>query len=40
MISQTSGHGDSRLPQERSRRFFGEVSKGEQLGANYHRRRP
>ena len=35
MISQTSGHGDSRLPQERSRRFFGEVSKGEQLGANY-----
>ena len=35
MISQTSGHGDSRLPQERSRRFFGEVSKGEQLAANY-----
>ena len=35
MVSQTSGHGDSRLPQERSRRFFGEVSKGEQLGANY-----
>ena len=35
MISQTSGHGDSRLPQERSRRFFGEVSKGELLGANY-----
>ncbi len=35
MISQTSGHGDSRLPQERSRRFFGEVSKGEQLGANF-----
>jgi imidazolonepropionase-like amidohydrolase len=35
MISQTSGHGDSRLPQERSRRFFGGVSKGEQLGANF-----
>jgi len=35
MISQTSGHGDSRLPHERSRRFFGEVSKGEQLGANF-----
>jgi imidazolonepropionase-like amidohydrolase len=35
MISQTSGHGDSRLPTERSRRFFGEISKGEQLGANF-----
>jgi imidazolonepropionase-like amidohydrolase len=35
MISQTSGHGDSRLPHERSRRFFGEVSKGELLGANF-----
>lgn len=35
IISQTSGHGDSRLPHERSRRFFGEVSRGEQLGANY-----
>ena len=35
MISQTSGHGDSRLPTDRSRRFFGEVSKGEQLGANF-----
>ena len=35
MISQTSGHGDSRLPHERSRRFFGEVSRGEQLGANF-----
>ena len=35
MVSQTSGHGDSRLPHERSRRFFGEVSKGEQLGANF-----
>ena len=35
MISQTSGHGDSRLPHERSRRFFGDVSKGELLGANF-----
>jgi imidazolonepropionase-like amidohydrolase len=35
MISQTSGHGDSRLPHERSRRFFGEVSRGEDLGANF-----
>jgi imidazolonepropionase-like amidohydrolase len=35
MISQTSGHGDSRLPRERSRRFFGEVSRGELLGANF-----
>ncbi len=35
MISQTSGHGDSRLPHERSRRFFGEVSRGEKLGANF-----
>jgi imidazolonepropionase-like amidohydrolase len=35
MVSQTSGHGDSRMPHERSRRFFGEVSKGELLGANF-----
>ena len=35
IISQTSGHGDSRLPHERSRRFFGDVSKGELLGANF-----
>lgn len=35
MISQTSGHGDSRLPHERSRRFFGDVSRGEMLGANF-----
>lgn len=35
MISQTSGHGDTRMPHERSRRFFGEVSKGEQLGVNF-----
>jgi imidazolonepropionase-like amidohydrolase len=35
MISQTSGHGDSRMPQERSRHFFGKVSRGEELGVNY-----
>lgn len=35
MISQTSGHGDSRLPSERSRRFFGKASKGELLGVNF-----
>jgi imidazolonepropionase-like amidohydrolase len=34
-ISQTSGHGDSRLPTERSRRFFGEISKAEQFGATF-----
>ncbi len=35
MISQTSGHGDGRLPSERSRRIFGEVSKGENLEVNF-----
>jgi imidazolonepropionase-like amidohydrolase len=35
LISQTSVHGDSQLPHERSRRFFGEVSRGEELGANF-----
>ncbi len=35
IISQTSGHGDTRLPNERSRRFFGAPSKGELLGANF-----
>ena len=34
-ISQTAGHGDFRLPHERSRRFFGEVSRAEQLGATF-----
>lgn len=33
MISQTAGHGDLRLPEERSRRFFGTVSRAEQYGA-------
>lgn len=35
MVSQTSGHGDSRMPHERSRRFFGEKSRGEDLGVNF-----
>lgn len=35
IISQTSGHGDGRLPSERSRRIYGEISKGEQLAVNY-----
>jgi imidazolonepropionase-like amidohydrolase len=35
MISQTSGHGDSRLPGERSRRFGGAVSRGELLGSSF-----
>ncbi len=32
-ISQTSGHGDMRLPSEPSRRFTGQVSRFERLGA-------
>ena len=35
MISQTSGHGDSRMPNERSRRFFGTASRGELLGVDF-----
>jgi len=35
MVSQTSGHGDSRLPHERSRRFFGKPSLGEEMGFNF-----
>jgi imidazolonepropionase-like amidohydrolase len=35
MVSQTSGHGDTRLPDEKSRRFFGKPSKGELLGVNF-----
>lgn len=34
-VSQTAGHGDFRLPHERSRRFFGEASRAEQLGATF-----
>lgn len=35
MISQTSGHGDARLPNERSRRFGGTTSRGELLGISF-----
>jgi imidazolonepropionase-like amidohydrolase len=35
MISQTSGHGDSRLPNERSRRFGGTISRGELMGVSF-----
>jgi imidazolonepropionase-like amidohydrolase len=35
MVSQTSGHGDSRQPSERSRRFFGQPSKGELLDGTF-----
>jgi len=34
-ISQTSGHGDFRTPDERSRRFFGKPSRAEQFGATF-----
>lgn len=34
-ISQTAGHGDFRTPNERSRRFFGEVSRAERYGATF-----
>jgi imidazolonepropionase-like amidohydrolase len=34
-ISQTSGHGDFRLPNERSRRFFGKPSRAEEMGATF-----
>jgi len=34
-ISQTGGHGDFRTPDERSRRFFGKISRAEQLGATF-----
>lgn len=35
LISQTSGHGDFRTPQERSRRWGGQVSAGELLGVGF-----
>jgi imidazolonepropionase-like amidohydrolase len=35
VISQTSGHGDFRLPSERSRKFGGGVSRSELFGANF-----
>ncbi|MCH7411961.1 amidohydrolase family protein [Belliella sp. R4-6] len=34
-ISQTSGHGDMRLPHEKSRRFFGPISRAESVGATF-----
>ena len=34
-ISQTSGHGDMRLPNEPSRRFTGQLSRMEKLGAGF-----
>lgn len=34
-ISQTSGHGDMRLPNEPARRFTGQVPRMEQLGAGF-----
>jgi len=34
-VSQTAGHGDFRMPQERSRRFFGQPSRAELLGATF-----
>jgi imidazolonepropionase-like amidohydrolase len=34
-ISQTSGHGDFRLPSERSRRYFGRVSRAELFNATF-----
>jgi imidazolonepropionase-like amidohydrolase len=35
VISQTSGHGDFRTPDERSRRFFGKPSRAEEYGATF-----
>ncbi len=34
-VSQTAGHGDFRMPHERSRRFFGQPSRAELLGATF-----
>lgn len=35
VISQTSGHGDFRTPDERSRRFFGKAARAEEEGATF-----
>jgi imidazolonepropionase-like amidohydrolase len=35
MISQTSGHGDFRMPEDRSRRFGGKVTAGELMGIGF-----
>ncbi len=34
-ISQTAGHGDFRTPDEKSRRFFGPISRAEMYGATF-----
>jgi len=34
-VSQTAGHGDFRLPHERARRFFGQPSRAELMGATF-----
>jgi imidazolonepropionase-like amidohydrolase len=34
-ISQTSGHGDARLPSEPSRRFTGHITRGEKIGGGF-----
>lgn len=35
MISQTSGHGDFRMPEDRSRRFGGSMTAGELMGVGF-----
>jgi imidazolonepropionase-like amidohydrolase len=35
MISQTSGHGDFRMPEDRSRRFGGQTTPGELMGIGF-----
>jgi imidazolonepropionase-like amidohydrolase len=35
VVSQTAGHGDFRLPHERSRRFFGRWSRAEEMDATF-----
>ncbi len=35
MISQTSGHGDFRMPNDRAHRFGGEITKGELMGIGF-----
>ncbi len=35
MISQTSGHGDFRMPNDRAHRFGGAITKGELLGVGF-----
>jgi imidazolonepropionase-like amidohydrolase len=35
LISQTSGHGDFRMPTDRSRRFGGEITRGELMGVGF-----